>query len=301
MDLRHLRYFAAVAEERHFGRAAKRLHIAQPPLSRQIQALEAELGFLLFIRSRRRIELTSAGDVLLSHTRRVFDALELGIAEAKRASKGESGRITVGYISSLAYSGLTELLRAFRASFPGVEVALRELPPADQVDALKSGRIDVGFVRAPLEDDALVAECVRREPLIVAMPADHRLAARKRIRLEWLAHEPFVAFPRARGPAFFDQIMGLCRDAGFTPHIVQEAPQLDMVSLVAAGFGVAIMPASIREIQRSGFEVRPIVGSPITKILVAWRAGNASPVVREFLEIVRRVGVRGGRGKKPAT
>src|SRR5580700_3361023 len=146
MELRHLRYFLAVAEERHFGHAARRLHIAQPPLSRQIQALETELGFPLFDRARRRVELTSAGVALLTYTRRVFDMIELGVQEARRASAGQIGRITVGYPSSVASSGLLELLGAFRARSPEVQIALRELAPQEQLEALKDGRIDVGFV-----------------------------------------------------------------------------------------------------------------------------------------------------------
>src|SRR5882724_944216 len=292
MELRHLRYFVAVAEERHFGRAAKRLHIAQPPLSRQIKGLETELGFTLFDRSRRRVELTSAGGTLLTHARRVFDAVDLATREAKRASLGETGRIVVGYLSSLAYSGLTELLRAFRTRYPSVEVELRELPPAEQIDALKDGRIDVGFVRGPVDDAALTTERVRKEPLVVALPADHPLATRGRIALELLTNEPFVSFPRNRGPAFFDHLMSLCRKAGFTPRIVQEAPQLDLLSLVAAGFGVAILPSSIRELRRDGLAFREIAGSPSTEVLVAWRTSGMTPVLQGFLELVKRSGLR---------
>lgn len=297
MDLRHLRYFTAVAEERHFGRAAQRLGIAQPPLSRQIQDLESELGFSLFDRSRRRVELTPAGAVFLAHVRRVFDALELAVHEARRASVGETGRLVVGYLSSLAYSGITELVRTFRGELPAVELALREMPPQEQIEALKDGRIDVGFVRAPLHDARLASECVRREPLLVALPADHPLAARKRIPLELLSREPFVVFPRQRGSAFFDLVMGLCRAAGFSPRIAQEALHLDILSLVAAGFGVSILPESIKNVGRKGLALRPIVGAPSTDLLVAWRADDASPTLRQFLSFVRRVGVNKGNNK----
>src|SRR6187431_794617 len=218
MELRHLRYFVAVAEELHFGRAAQRLHIQQPPLSRQIQLLEAELGFSLFERSRRRVELTPAGTALLGRARQVFDALEVAVHDARSASEGESGRLVIGYPSSLAYSGLTELLRAFRTRFPSVELSLRELPPGDQIDGLKAGNLDVGFVRTSLDDPTLVAELVRRESLMVVLPDDHRLATRRNIPLADLAREPFVMFPRARGPAFFDQLMALCGAAGFAPR-----------------------------------------------------------------------------------
>ena len=299
MELRHLRYFVAVAEELHFGRAAARLHIQQPPLSRQIQLLEAELGFPLFERSRRRVELTPAGIALLGRTRQVFDALDVAVHDARSASEGQSGRLVIGYPSSLAYSGLTELLRAFRTRFPSVELALRELPPGDQIDTLKAGGLDVGFVRTSLDDPALVAELVRREALMVVLPDDHPLAKRRVIALEALAKEPFVLFPRARGPAFFDQLMALCGAAGFTPRIVQEAPQLDIISMVAAGFGVSIMPSSMRNFRRPGLSFRAIAGAPQVELLIVWRHQNLSPALHNFVDLVRVHGVQRERANGP--
>jgi DNA-binding transcriptional LysR family regulator len=291
MELRHLRYFVTLAEELHFGRAAQRLHIQQPPLSRQIQLLEAELGFPLFERSRRRVELTPAGRALLGRARQVFDALDAAIHDARSASEGESGRLVVGYPSSLAYSGLTELLRAFRTRFPAVELSLRELSPGEQIDALKAGGLDVGFVRSSIDDPALGAELVRRESLMVVLPDDHRLAAQRTIPLQALRHEPFVMFPRARGPAFFDQLRGLCHAAGSAPQIVQEAPQLDIISMVAAGFGVSIMPSSMRNFRRPGLSFRAIVGAPQVELSIVWRHQNLSPALHKFLDLVRVLGV----------
>jgi DNA-binding transcriptional LysR family regulator len=301
MELRHLRYFVTVAEELHFGRAAQRLHIQQPPLSRQIQILEAELGFLLFERSRRRVELTPAGSALLVRVRQVFDALDAAIHDARSASEGESGRLVIGYPSSLAYSGLTELLRAFRTRFPAVELTLHELSPGEQIDALKAGGLDVGFVRSSLEDPALVAELVRREALMVVLPDDHPLTAQRTIPLEALAKEPFVMFPRARGPAYFDQLMGLCRGAGFTPRIVQEAPQLDIVSMVAAGFGISIMPSSMRNFRRPGVSFRAILGAPQVELLIVWRHQNLSPALHNFVDLVRVLGVDRQRARADLT
>jgi DNA-binding transcriptional LysR family regulator len=291
MELRHLRYFITLAEELHFGRAAQRLHIQQPPLSRQIQLLEAELGFPLFERSRRRVELTPAGHALLGRARQVFEALDTAIHDARSASEGESGRLVVGYPSSLAYSGLTELLRAFRTRFPAVDLSLRELSPGEQIEALKAGGLDVGFVRSSIDDPALGAELVRREMLMIVLPDDHRLAAQRSISLEALKHEPFVMFPRARGPAFFDQLMGLCHAAGFTPRIEQEAPQLDIISMVAAGFGVSIMPSSMRNFRRPGLSFRAIVGGPQVELSIVWRHQNLSPALHKFLDLVRVLGV----------
>jgi DNA-binding transcriptional LysR family regulator len=288
MELRHLRYFVAVAEELHFGRAAARLRIAQPPLSRQIQALEGELGFQLFERTHRQVTLTAAGVTLLEHTRRLFDSIEHAIHEARRASEGQTGRIVVAYPSSFASSGLTELVRDFRARYPDVEVALRELPPQKQVEGIRDRSVDVGFVRAPLDEPDLLSELVRSEPLVVALPTGHPFAARKIIALGLLAKEPFVLFPRQRGPAYFDELMRLCHAAGFTPRIVQEAPQLDIMSLVAAGLGVSILPSSIRRTRRAGIVLRPIVGGPRTELRVAWLARSASPALRGFLDVVRK-------------
>ena len=287
MELRHLRYFVAVAEDRHFGRAAARLRMSQPPLSRQIQALEAELGFPLFDRTRRRVDLTSAGETLLGHARRIFEAVDLAIHETQRASRGESGRIVVAYPSTFAYSGLPELVRAFRGKFPSVELVLRELAPQLQLDALRDGLVDVGFVRAPVDEPGLTTELVRSEPLVAALPSGHPLATRKTIPLGLLAKDPFVLFPRVRGPAYFDHLLRLCHDAGFTPRIVQEAPQLDIVSLVAAGLGVSILPASIRKFRRAGIVLRPLVGGPRTELLVVWSSRSRSAVLREFLDVVR--------------
>jgi DNA-binding transcriptional LysR family regulator len=278
----------AVCEERHFGRAAARLHIAQPPLSRQIQALEAELDCQLLRRGRHPVELTAAGDAFLKYVRRAFAEIELGMKEARRAHTGESGRIVVGYLSSLATSGLAGLLRSYRERFPGMELALRELPPQEQLDSLKTGAVDVGFVRGPVREEGIETECVRRERLVVAMASHHPMANRKKIALGALAGEPFVSFPRHRSPAFFDQFVSLCRQAGFTPRIVQEAPQLDVISLVAAGFGVAVVPSSVHVLGRDGVCYVSLVGAPRADLLVAWRANETSAAVHEFLGAVRR-------------
>jgi DNA-binding transcriptional LysR family regulator len=297
MEVRHLRYFTAVAEERHFGRGGARLCPAQPPPPTQIQNLERELGYPLFDRSRRPVELTAAGEALLSHARSLLGALEVAVRETRRAGAGHVGRLAIGYPSSLAYSGLTELLRAFRERSPDVTIEVRELPPGDQTEALKRGELDVGFVRAPLQEPQLASETIRKEKLVLALPADHRLAIRDRIALGAVAREPFVFFPRARGPGFFDLLIAYCRDSGFTPHIVQEAPQIDVLALVAAGFGLSILPESVREQRRADIVLRPLIGSPTTELRLVWRSGDTSPAVARFLETVRRVGVQ--RRRKP--
>jgi DNA-binding transcriptional LysR family regulator len=295
-----LRYFVAVAEETHFGRAAERLGIAQPPLSKQLQDLERELGYPLFDRSRRPIELTAAGDALLAHARTILEAVEIGVREARRAGAGHSGRVSIGYPPSLAYGGLTAVLRAFRERSPEVAIVVHEMAPMDQIDALKRGDLDVGFVRTPLHEPQLASENIRNEKLVLALPADHRLAVRERIALSAVAKEPFVFFPRARGPGFFDFLMEFCRDSGFTPRIVQEAPQIDVLALVAAGFGLSIMPDSVREFRRADIVLRPIIGSPTTELRLVWRSGDTSPAVERFIDTVRRVGVKRRKSRRRA-
>lgn len=301
MEIRHLRYFLAVAEELHFGRAARRLRIAQPPLSRQIRDLEDEMAVQLFRRDRRGVALTPAGTSFLGDVRGILGSLDRAVDQAQRADRGEVGSIMVGYVSSVAYSGLPEVLRAFRLRYPEVSIGLHEMPPAAQVKALRDGEIDVGFVRAPMEESSLDSEVVRREPLVAALPAAHPLAASKRIDLASLAGEPFILFPRWRGPGFFDYIVGLCRAAGFSPRIAYEAAQLDILSLVAGGMGVSIVPSSIRAVRRAGIAFRPIVGNPSADLLVAWRAPEPSPVVREFVAIVQKMGMGQSKLRSPKT
>jgi DNA-binding transcriptional LysR family regulator len=291
MELRRLRYFLAVAEERHFGRAAARLGIAQPPLSRQVQALESDVGHALFDRSRRQIELTPAGAILVEHARRLVEATERAKLETRRVGRGEVGSLVVGYTSSIAYSGLTELLRAYRQQHPAVEIALHEASPQAVVDAIKARRMDVGFVRGPLADAALCVERVLDEPLLLAMPDDHPLRRRRIIEPASLANHPFVLFPRERSPWFYDHIIRLCRSAGFAPLVAQSAPATDVVSLVAVGLGVAIVPESWRELRRERIVFRPIAGNPRIDLLLVRSTAEPGPVSQRFLDLVRRLGM----------
>lgn len=301
MELRHLRAFVAVVEAESFRRAAARLRVAQPPLTRQIQALEAELGVRVLDRGPRRVVPTAAGALLLARARRVLAEVDAATREASRAARGEVGQLVVGYPSSLAYSGLVDVLRAFRARAPEVDVVLREMTPQQQVDALRVGALDVGFVRGPLVAPDLASEVVLREALVAALPADHRLAGRARVAVGQLADDPFVFFARPRAPEFFDHVMRLCHEAGFSPRLAQEAPFGELVSLVAAGFGVSLLPASTRHLRRDGLALRPLVGSPRTEMLVAWPKQAPSPVRDAFLDVVRATGVRRARRRARAS
>lgn len=294
MDFRHLRYFLAVAEELHFGRAALRLHIAQPPLSRQIQDLEHEMGVALFVRDRRRVTLTPAGEAFQEKARRVLADLGEAVEAARGAARGETGRLRIGYVPSVAATRFPDLLRSYRKRFPSVDLSVEEMTPARQVEWLISGRIDVGFARGPLREPALDVQTWREEPLVVAIPRGHSLARRRRVAMASLSGERFILPARARGPGMHDQVLALCRDTGFSPRVVHEGSQLDAQVLVAAGLGVAIVPASHQALRRAGVVLRPLVERPTTQLVAAWRKGDSSPVLAGFVrEVSRNPAARG--------
>ena len=289
MELRHLRYFVTLAEELHFGRAAERLHIAQPPLSQQIRQLEIELGFSLFHRTKRKVQLTEAGLVFLEEAQQILKQLEQAIQIGRQTSRGEIGQLAIGFVSSAAYNILPETLRSFRTCFPGVALELHELTTFQQVQWLKEGRIDVGFVRPPIEETAFSTETIFRERLVVALPETHPLANQLNLSLASLCKEPFIFFSRIHAPGLYDTLISLCQQAGFSPMVVQEAIQMQtIVSLVAAEIGVAIVPASLQHLQRTGV-VYKIVQEPTPEVALnmIWRQDDISPTVQRFIEVVR--------------
>lgn len=289
IELRHLRYFIAVAEELHFGRAAERLHMAQPPLSQQIRQLEAELGFQLFRRTKRSVELTEAGQVFLEECQRILRQLDQAVQTGRKASRGEMGQLVVGFVSSAAYNVLPLILSHFRRSVPDVELALHELTTDQQLHWLREGRIDVGFVRPPIDDPALRLLTILQEPLVVALPEAHGLAAQSQVSLRSIAAESFILFPRSLAPGLYDQIISLCQQADFSPKVVQEAIQMQtIVSLVAAEMGVAIVPVSLQNLQRKGVVYRELQEpTPKAAIAVVWNS-DLSPTVQRFLEVVQQ-------------
>lgn len=292
MELRHLRYFIAVAEELHFSRAADRLHIAQPPLSQQIKQLEAELGVELFCRkTKRQVQLTAAGQVFLQESYQLLTQLERSIQLTRRVGKGELGQIRVGFISSVTYDLLPMILQQFRSQFPEVEVLLQELNTTEQEKALQERRIQVGFVHLPLEDDNFNCECIQQQSLIVALPENHRLAKQDKIGLRSLADESFILFPRYCGKGLYDRIMSLCQQGNFTPQVTQEAIQMQtIIGLVSAGMGIAIVPSSLQNLQRSGVIYREIKETtPLVETAVVWQDEEETPIMRQFLQVVRKV------------
>lgn len=290
LNLRRLEYFVAVAEELHFGRAAERLGIAQPPLSQQIQKLEAELGARLFNRSRRSVALTESGAALLPEARRLLSQSR-NVAEIPRdIQEGRSGRVRLGFIGSAGYRIVPELLRRHRERYPDVTLELSELPTADQIDRIEAGRLDLGLVRPPVLRDTVRTAFVWSEPFVAALPVDHRLAELDQIEPSELQDESFVIFPRTRGPGLFETIVGLCEEHGFAPRIVQEAVQMPtIVGLVAAGFGVSIVPASVQDFRLPGVAYRNLSG-PLAQssIALVWNPAMTSAARDRFLEVAAR-------------
>jgi DNA-binding transcriptional LysR family regulator len=291
MELRHLRYFITVAEELHFGRAAERLNMTQPPLSQQIRQLEDELGVQLFNRVGRNIELSVAGRVFLEETQQTLVQVEHAVQAARRAARGEIGRLVVGFVGTAAYRVLPSTLRVFQERFPGVEVALREMTTLDQAKALRAEQMDVGFLRPPVDSNGLEIETVFREPLVVALRETHPLTVNEHLTLEMLAKEPFVLFPRWSRPALYDQIMCLCQQVGFSPQVAQKANQVEAIlGLVSVGMGVTLLPASIQEWRRSGVVYKPLAQVDLLdEMAVAWRKNDTSSVLRAFLDVIKMV------------
>ena len=292
MELRHLRYFIAVAEELHFGRAAKRLNISQPPLSQQIMQLEEEIGVQLFNRTKRRVEITPAGMVFLAEACRIITMSDDAVRRTIRADKGEIGRLAVGYIGSANYSLLPQVVREFRKRFQDVDLSLAELNTSNQIEALRDGRIHVGFLRPPqgIENEGLSIEPVFREPLMAAMPRNHHIKGKTPIPLSVLAKESFIMIPRQRGPGYFDYIIALCQQEGFSPRIVLEASQFHtIIGLVAAEIGIAIVPASMQSSRFKGVVFRAIEGGAETILNMAWVTNNQSLVLHNFIGVTRGV------------
>lgn len=294
VELRQLRYFAAVAEELHFGRAAQRLHMTQPPLSQAIQALEELLGAPLFERSRRGVALTAAGAALLPEARRMLAQAQELPQLVQRAASGEVGRLALAFVSSADYSVLPPFLRAYRAAYPQVQIALQEATSDLQLEDLLHARIDAGLLIPPLPERAR-AELdylpVLKEPLALAAPAGlPALHGKRKVALSTLPALPLIIFPRAISPALYDAVLGVFRAAGITPVIGQEAIQMQtIVSLVSAGMGLALVPQSVSNLKRPGVEYRALLDpTPLVETGLAWRRDNPSPVLQGFLELLRK-------------
>lgn len=299
MELRHLRYFVAVAEELHFGRAAQRLHIAQPPLSQQVRQLEAELGVALLTRSTRRVELTRAGEAYLARARAVLADVDAAGHEARSIAAGRAGRVAVGFTGSATYDLLPRLSRRLRAELPDVDVELHgELLTPSQTARLLTGELDIGVLRPPVEDEAIAVRTLRHEPLVVALPDAHPLVAAPgvaAVHLADLAAEPFVTYPSQHRSVVHEAVRAACAEAGFVPQAVAEVAETStLVSFVAAGLGVALVPGSVQSLRIAGAAYRPLAagagGAPAqVDLAVATRRDDDSALVRRVVAVLEEL------------
>ncbi|AIZ35159.1 LysR family transcriptional regulator [Pseudomonas sp. K1(2024)] len=301
MELRHLRYFIAVAEELHFGRAAQQLGISQPPLSQQIQALEQELGARLFERTNRRVALSEAGRLFLDEARQVLAQVDKAADVARRAQLGELGEMKIGFTSSAPFtSRIPQAIHAFRQRFPAVHLHLTEMSSREVVDAVFDESIEVGLMRPLPVPEGLAVTELFREPLVAVLNASHPLAAcgDGGVQMADLAQEPFVFFPRSYGSGLYAQLMELARQAGFSPHFAQEAGEaLTIIGLVSAGLGVSVLPASFQRIRIDGVVYRTLLDPQATSaVWLVRREGAGSAMANAFCELLAGVQAPQGAG-----
>ncbi|MDZ5451779.1 LysR family transcriptional regulator [Labrys sp. ZIDIC5] len=297
IELRHLRYAVAVADEGHVTRAAERLGIQQPPLSQQIRVLERAVGAPLFQRLPRGVRLTEPGRVLVERARLVLQDVDAALEAARRAARGEQGRLAVGYTTSAAFHPLVSaVVRGLRDAAPGIALSLEEGSTGDLIELLRADRLDAAFVRAPAaRPDGLIVEPLHVEEMLVALPDHHPLAAvslrRQRLSLAALANETFVLNRRPSGPGLYDDIIAACRAAGFSPMVGQETPRMvSTLSLVSAGLGLSIVPASMAKLETNGIVYRRLDDTTrlTAPLYLARRADEPSPSLSKFLDMVRR-------------
>ncbi len=288
MEIRQLRLFMAVAEELHFGRAADRLHMAQPPLSQQIKLLEKELGVSLFARTTRSVELTSAGEALLSHARLVLEAMQDAEMAAKASGSGMYGRVRIGFAGAATRHLLPQLAREVKARYPNIELVLRGNLYANAAqEAIARGDIDLGFVRLPFNLPGLSYRAIEDETLVCVLPVEHELAAKKSVKISDLIDQPFVTFPRDSGSTLRSITNKVCWDQGFTPRVVQEAPDSYTIhAMVAAGQGVSLAFSSTLNINQPGVTYLPIIGElPTLQSAIAWDAASGSQALAAVVSV----------------
>lgn len=292
MEFRHLRYFLVLADELHFGRAAQRLAITQPPLSLNIQQLEAAVGARLLDRDSKGVRLTAAGAAFRDAARALLAKADEAGLLAREVQAGAVGRLRVGFVGSVLYRGLPQWLERFRASHPRIDVALSELNSQEQIDALLHERLDLGFIHTQRVPDALRTAFVQAEPFMCCLPAGHALAGKRKLPLALLRDEPFVLFSRRASPDYFTRIIDLCAAQGFYPRLRHEVRHwLSVVSMVSQGFGVSIVPASIARAGLAGVVFRPLAQpGPSSELHCAWKPEPDSPARQQFLALVLAAG-----------
>lgn len=296
MELRHFRYAVAVADTLHFGQAAERLHISQPPLSQQIRQLEEELGVTLFHRTKRQVQLTEAGKAFIQEARLVLAQADHAARLATRVSHGDVGRLTIGVAGPADPQILIDIFRLFGRRHPDVRLTLRNMSTAQQAQALRDGRLQVGFLVPPMDDPALAIETVMHRPIVIALPHTHPFAARARVPLQALASESHIMYARDLAPRFFDAIVAACRKAGFSLNVVHEVDDLSTAcALVAAGLGVCFVPAGIQKWPSRSIVLRPL--SPAlpqvdSHLAIAYKREPLCELVQPFVAVVKQVAAR---------
>lgn len=295
MELRHLRAFQVVAEELNFSRAAERLHVAQSALSRTIADLEAEMEARLLNRNTHGVALTEAGALFLERVARILEDTRDAVTQAQRRHRGETGVLRIGFIGTLSQSLLPELLQAYRAAYPSVDLVLREQGPEPQRGGILSGRLDCGFIGLAVDspDPNLETFVVAEDDLIAAVPVSHRLAGKSSARLADLREEAIYLTAQANAPVFNPWLVALCRKAGFEPRIARETDRASTVlNYVAAGFGVSIFPSRISSLATPGVRFVPLKGMPKYRYKFAWLRGNTDPTLLSFSRLVRSAAVK---------
>jgi DNA-binding transcriptional LysR family regulator len=289
MELRHLRYFVAVAEELHFGRAAERLYIAQSALSQQILSLEAELGIPLLERTKRRVQLTAAGQALLEDARNILHQVEQAIERSQRVARGEIGQLRIGFTILALHSILPPMLATFRKHYPKVQLVLSEMSTQAQLEALRHQQIDVGFLHPPINERDLELVEIKTEAMMVVLSSQHPLARRKRLTVRSLSPYPLIVHPRHEGPVLYDQILQLYANADCQPTIAQEATTSPTrIGLVATGIGITFVPEGFCALNYPGIVYKKLSGSvPRLSYGMAWQREDTAPLVQSLLNINR--------------
>src|SRR5215469_11512786 len=289
IELRHLRYFLAVAETLHFSKAAERLGMAQPPLSQQIRRLEELVGHRLFDRTTRGVKLTLAGQLLADRARSTIEKVQDDLEQVRRLGRGEEGTLTVGFSGSVMFAQLPAAIEAYRRRYPKVELRLREMSTQALISALLEGTLDLAFMRDGHPTEGVQITRLFEEPFVAVLPEAHALARKRALRVCDLRNEPFVLFARRMGPLAFDRTMACCERNGFRPNIVQDAPQWPtLVRLVAAGLGVSLAPACVANVTIPGAVYRDVHAACRTTVDLGVKAGTGKILVRNFVAVARQ-------------
>lgn len=293
MELKHLRFVIALAEELHFGRAAARLYISQPPLSQHIKKLENELGTKLFVRTKRKVQVTEAGEILVARARQILCDVDRTVQLVAKAGHGESGSLKIGCLNSSRHT-LSDAIRMFARKYPHVRLEMLGIVASERIEALHTGRIDIGFINIPIEDPYLIVKPLFWDPLVAAFPLHHRLASRKNVPIAALSGERFVVISRRVKPTIHNLVITMCQEAGFNPQIVQEADDLQsMATMVAAGVGISIVAATVQPFQRNEIVLRALQPpGHLVGVGAAYMRDNPSNVLRLFLQILERLAGR---------